>query len=670
MKISPAKQAPPRPVVEDVRPRVDDGRFDAKATVGAPVDVYADAFVDGHDQLRVDVLYRREGDRAWQQVRMAPIGDDRWHGAFTPDHVGRYLFQVRARVDGFATWLRDLRARAAAGQDISGELEVGARLAEQAADRASGAHSKQLLALASDVRTAAIAAEGDAEFEELGSLVARYSPDPATLSPAYGLWVDRERARFSTWYELFPRSAAAQPGRHGTFLDVIDRLDYVRSLGADVLYLPPIHPIGVTNRKGRDGAVTAEAGDVGSPWAIGSAAGGHTSIHPDLGTLEEFAKLVGAARDAGIEIALDIAFQCSPDHPWVSEHPEWFRHRPDGTIRYAENPPKKYEDIYPLDFDTSHWRELWEALHGVVEFWIEQGISIFRVDNPHTKAFPFWEWLIPTVHETHPEVLFLAEAFTRPKVMKRLAKLGFSQSYTYFAWRTAKWELEHYLTELTRTDMADYFRPNFWPNTPDILTEQLQRGDRRTFAMRAVLAATLAANYGIYGPSFELAERQPRHEGSEEYLAGEKYELRSYDLDAATSLAPLLAELNRIRREQLALQHDRTLRFHHTDSDAIIAYSKTLPAGLGGDYSVSSAPILVIVNLDDRYRQSAWVDLDLGALGVAEGSSYDVHDLLTGSRYTWTGPRSFVILDPNVTPAHVFRIEPAIAPAPAEQVRS
>ncbi|HVW80476.1 MAG TPA: alpha-1,4-glucan--maltose-1-phosphate maltosyltransferase [Mycobacteriales bacterium] len=665
MKISPAKQAPPRPVVEDVRPRVDDGRYDAKATVGEPIEVYADAFVDGHDLLRVDVLYRPEGERAWQQAPMSPLADDRWHGTFHAERVGRYLFQIRARVDGFATWLRDLRARASAGQDITTELEAGAQLAERAADRASAGHAKQLLALASRVRTGGVPAPGDEEFDALGALVARYSPDAAALSPAYGIWVDRERARFSTWYELFPRSASAEPGRHGTFLDVIDRLDYVRELGADVLYLPPIHPIGVTKRKGRDGAVTAEPGDVGSPWAIGAAEGGHTAIHPELGTLEEFAKLVGAARDAGIELALDLAFQCSPDHPWVSEHPEWFRHRPDGTIRYAENPPKKYEDIYPLDFDSPQWRELWEALHGVVEFWIEQGISIFRVDNPHTKAFPFWEWLIPTVHETHPEVLFLAEAFTRPKVMKRLAKLGFSQSYTYFAWRTAKWELEQYVTELTRTEMADYFRPNFWPNTPDILTEQLQGGDRRTFAMRAVLAGTLAANYGIYGPSFELAEREPRDAGSEEYLSGEKYQLRSYDLDSPTSLAPFLSTLNRIRREQRALQHDRTLHLHRTDSDALMAYSKTVPGAPKGTGALADAPILVVVNLDDRYRQSAWVDLDLAALGLPDGASYDVHDLLTGSRYTWSGSHSFVILDPNVTPAHIFRIEPATDPVVA-----
>jgi starch synthase (maltosyl-transferring) len=471
--------------------------------------------------------------------------------------------------------------------------------------------------------------------------------------------VDRVRARFSTWYELFPRSASAREGVHGTFLDVIDRLDYVRRLGADILYLPPIHPIGVTTRKGRNGAVVAEADDVGSPWAIGAEEGGHTAIHPELGTLDELAKLVGAARDAGIEVALDIAFQCSPDHPWVKEHPEWFRHRPDGTIRFAENPPKKYEDIYPLDFDTEHWQELWEALHEVVEHWIGQGISVFRVDNPHTKAFPFWEWLIPTVHEAHDDVIFLAEAFTRPKVMKRLAKLGFTQSYTYFAWRTQKWEIEQYLTELTATDVADYFRPNFWPNTPDILTEQLQHGDRRTFAMRAVLAGTLAASYGIYGPVFELAENAPRHTGSEEYLDGEKYELRHFDLDASTSLAPFLATLNGIRHQQLALQHDRTLRFHHADNDAVIAYSKTVPRLASHPDGPEAAPILTIVNLDDRYRQSAWVDLDLGALGLSDSAPYDVNDLLTGARYRWSGSHNFVMLDPDVTPAHIFRIEPA-----------
>ncbi|MGN6474389.1 MAG: alpha-1,4-glucan--maltose-1-phosphate maltosyltransferase [Mycobacteriales bacterium] len=664
MRIITGKQAPPRPVVEDVRPRVDDGRFDAKATVGDAVEVYADAFVDGHDELRVDVLYRLATERAWQQVKMEPIGNDRWHGSFCPDQVGRHVFQVRARVDAFATWLRDLRARAGAGEDISGELVGGARLAEDAASRASAGHKKQLVELAARVRTGDIPGAGDADFAELGALVVRYAAAAAASSEAYGVWVDRDRARFSTWYELFPRSTSSVDQRHGTFLDVIDRLDYVRRLGADVLYLPPIHPIGETKRKGRNGAVTAELGDVGSPWAIGSAEGGHTSIHPELGTLEEFHKLVGAARDAGIEVALDIAYQCSPDHPWVREHPEWFKHRPDGTIRYAENPPKKYEDIYPLDFDTPQWQELWHALHDVVEFWIGQGVSIFRVDNPHTKAFPFWEWLIPTVHETHPEVLFLAEAFTRPKVMKRLAKIGFSQSYTYFAWRTAKWELEEYLTELTQTEVADYFRPNFWPNTPDILTEQLQHGDRRTFAMRAVLAGTLAASYGIYGPVFELGERAPRHEGSEEYLDGEKYELRHYNLEASVSLAPFLSGLNEIRHSQLALQYDRTLRFHHTDNDAIMAYSKTVPARNEPADGLSGAPVLVIVNLDDKYRQSAWLDLDLGALGMTAGASYDVNDLLTGARYTWSGGHNFVMLDPDVTPAHIFRIEPALGGTP------
>ncbi|HVV74578.1 MAG TPA: alpha-1,4-glucan--maltose-1-phosphate maltosyltransferase [Mycobacteriales bacterium] len=657
MRTTTAKQAPPRPVVEDVRPRVDDGRYDAKACVGDLVEVFADAFVDGHDLLRVDVLHRPVGERAWQQSAMEPLVNDRWRGSFVPDRVGRHEFQVRARVDAFATWLRDLRARAAAGQDLGGELEVGARLADAAATRASAEHKQQLVALAARVRIGDVPGPGDAEFDELGALVVRYAPTAAATSPTYGVWADRVRARFSTWYELFPRSTSQHEGRHGSFLDVVDRIDYVRRLGADVLYLPPIHPIGTMKRKGRNGAVLAELGDVGSPWAIGAADGGHTAIHPELGTLDEFAKLVNAAHDAGIEVALDIAFQCSPDHPWVTEHPEWFKHRPDGTIRYAENPPKKYEDIYPLDFDTAAWGELWEALHDVVEFWIDQGIGIFRVDNPHTKAFPFWEWLIPAVHEKHPEVLFLAEAFTRPKVMRRLAKLGFTQSYTYFAWRTQKWEIEEYLTELTQTEVADYFRPNFWPNTPDILTEQLQHGDRRTFAMRAVLAGTLAASYGIYGPVFELAERAPRHEGSEEYLDGEKYELRQYDLDSATSLAPFLSSLNEIRRQQIALQYDRTLRFHHTDSDVVMAYSKTVPARQQPVDGPAGAPVLVVVNLDDKYRQSAWIDLDLSAIGVADGAAYDVHDLLTGARYTWRGPRNFVILDPDVTPAHVFRIE-------------
>jgi starch synthase (maltosyl-transferring) len=655
--------APARPVVEDVRPRVEDGKYPAKGVVGDAVHVEADVFADGHDALRVEIHYRAHGKRAWSREPMTPLGNDRWSGEFTPTRLGRHEFGVQARVDHFATWFRDLTARLGAGQDVALELLVGAELVRESASRAKGADRKRLTAFADDLGEGYVPEIDELSDGILADLVAKYADTPAMHSPTYAVQVERVRARFSTWYEMFPRSAATRAKKHGTFADVTARLDYLSDLGIDVLYLPPIHPIGTTARKGRNGATKANRGDVGSPWAIGSPDGGHTAIHPLLGTMSEFTDLVAAAESREIEVALDLAFQCSPDHPWVTEHPEWFNHRPDGTIRYAENPPKRYEDIYPLDFDTEQWRELWQALREVVEFWIGHGIRIFRVDNPHTKPFPFWEWLIPTIQDEHDGIVFLAEAFTRPKVMKRLAKLGFTQSYTYFAWRTQKWELEEYLTELTATDVADYFRPNFWPNTPDILTEQLQHGDWHTFIVRALLAGTLAASYGIYGPVFELTERVPRHEGSEEYLDGEKYEIRHFDVTANTSIAPFLARLNAIRKQQRALQHNRTLAFHPIDNDQLMAFSKTATGISAPDDEadeLAGAPVVVILNLDTKYKQSGWVELDLAALGIAADEPYVVHDLLTDASYEWKGHRNFVILDPTAAPGHIFRIEPVV----------
>jgi starch synthase (maltosyl-transferring) len=474
--------------------------------------------------------------------------------------------------------------------------------------------------------------------------------------------VDPERARFSTWYELFPRSAAPKAGRHGRLTDVLSRLDYVAGLGADVLYLPPIHPIGITNRKGRDGAPVARPGDPGSPWAIGGADGGHTAIHPDLGTIEEFDRLVTAAGDRGIDVALDLALQCSPDHPWVTEHPDWFRHLPDGSIRFAENPPKRYEDIYPLDFETDDWAALWQSVLRVVRFWIGHGVRVFRVDNPHTKPFALWEWLIATVKDDHPEVIFLAEAFTRPTVMNRLAKVGFSQSYTYFAWRNAKWELESYLQELTRTTTADFFRPNFWPNTPDILPEPLQSGATSMFLARLVLAATLAASYGIYGPPFELREHQSREPGSEEYKDSEKYALRHWDVDRPDSLASFIGRVNQIRHDHPALQHNHTLRFHFVDNDQLIVYSKSYPIEPAPDpqanHPTGPDVILVVVNLDPVNTQSGWVQLDMDAIGVGAEAGFEVHDLLTDARFAWQGRSNFVRLDPEGVPAHVFTVRP------------
>jgi starch synthase (maltosyl-transferring) len=419
-------------------------------------------------------------------------------------------------------------------------------------------------------------------------------------------------------------------------------------MGFDVLYLPPIHPIGRSHRKGKNNVTRPEPGAPGSPWAIGSEEGGHTEVHPDLGTIEDFDRLVHRARDFGLEVAMDLAYQCSPDHPWVAKYPEWFRHRPDGTVQYAENPPKKYQDIYPLDFETEAWRELWDELKEVVEFWIGHGIQIFRVDNPHTKPFAFWEWLIEEIKANSPEVIFLAEAFTRPKVMHRLAKLGFTQSYTYFAWRNAKWELESYFEELTQTEVAEFFRPNLWPNTPDILTEALQTGGRAAFMSRVVLAATLGASYGMYGPAYELMEHRPLEPGSEEYLDSEKYEVRVWDLDRPDSLAEFIARLNRIRRGNPALQIDRSLRFHQVDNEQLIAYSKSA--------TEAENAIVTVVNLDPHTTQGGWLRLSLELLGLDDERPFQVHDLLTEARYIWQGPRHYVELNPQVVPAHVFRI--------------
>ena len=638
-----------RVVIEGVRPEVDCGRFPIKRTEGERVVVEADIFTDGHDALGAVLLHRREEDLRWRRTPMEALPNDRWRGSFECAETGAYRYTLRAWIDRFGSWRRDLVKRVEAGQDVATDLPIGADLVERATRRATGEARRALRRAAERIRAGGPdAVEAALEPELLERMSAH--PDQR-LATSYErelkVVVDRERARFSTWYELFPRSAAREPGRHGTFADVLERLPYVAAMGFDVVYLPPIHPIGRAFRKGRNNSVTSGPGDPGSPWAIGSEEGGHTAIHPELGTLEDFHKVVDLARDLAMEIALDIAYQCSPDHPWVKEHPEWFRHRPDGTIQYAENPPKKYQDIYPMDFESVDWRGLWEALRDVVLYWVDEGVKIFRVDNPHTKPFAFWEWMIAEVKAAHPDVLFLSEAFTRPKVMYRLAKLGFTQSYTYFAWRNTKWELTEYFGR-DLPEVLDFFRPSLWPNTQDILTERLQTGGRPTFMARLVLAATLGASYGIFGPAFELMEHRPAAQGSEEYLDSEKYQIRHWDLDREDSLGEFIGLVNRIRRDNPALQTDRTLRFHDIDSDLLIAYSKT--SELGDNL------ILVVVNLDPHHRHSGWVDLPLEELGLPEDHPFQVHDLLTGARYLWHGRRNFVELDPHVVPAHVFRI--------------
>jgi starch synthase (maltosyl-transferring) len=644
-----------RAVIDAVRPAVDGGRFAVKRIVGEPLEVEAHCFADGHDVLRARLLWRAEEASAWQEAEMTPLGNDVWRAQFAASEIGRYRYTVAAWVDAFATWRHDFERREDPADQAIAVL-AGAFLAEEAAaraqDAAAGAEARQLTDWAARLRAANKPAEIRATaLDEAMAAIALRHPDrslQARWEPEMPLVVERERARYSTWYELFPRSTAAEPGRHGTFKDVEKRLAYVAELGFDVLYLPPIHPIGRERRKGRNNAVAAAPDDVGSPWAIGAKEGGHKAFHPQLGTAADFRHLVKAASRHGIEIALDIAYQCAPDHPYVKQHPEWFRKRPDGSVQYAENPPKKYEDIYPFDFECADWKALWQELKSVLDFWIAEGVKIFRVDNPHTKAFAFWEWAIAEVRRAHPDVLFLAEAFTRPKLMHRLAKLGYTQSYTYFAWRNTKQELTDYFSELARGPGQEYFRPNVWPNTPDILTEPLQVGGRAAFMQRFALAATLAASYGIYGPAFELMEHQPREPGSEEYLHSEKYELRRWDLERADSLRAYIAAFNRIRRENPALQSDHSLRFFDTDNEQLLAYGKQTPDGAN--------QIVCVVNLSPHHAHGGWVELDLAMLGIEHGRPYQMHDLLSGARYLWNGPRNFVQLDPQRSPAHVFRV--------------
>jgi starch synthase (maltosyl-transferring) len=641
-----------RVVIERVTPQIDCGQFAIKRVAGETVVVEADVFADGHDQVACRILFWRENEAAAQFSPMAPVGNDRWRGEFSVPEVGRYEYTVEGWVDRFTTWRRDLQKRIDAAQDVHVDLLIGAQLLEDAATRATPEDAELFRRTALHLRDKKNKEPRNnlALDPELLKAVLRYPERQLAtqFEKRLAVVVDRERARFSAWYEIFPRSCAAEPGRHGTFQDCAARLPYIASLGFDVVYLPPIHPIGHTFRKGKNNSVSARPDDVGSPWAIGSEEGGHTSIHSQLGTLEDFKKFIAEASRLGLEVALDIAFQCTPDHPYVKQHRDWFRARPDGTIQYAENPPKLYQDIFPLDFESADWRALWEELRDVVLFWARQGVRIFRVDNPHTKPFAFWEWFIREIKNQYPDVLFLAEAFTRPHVMYRLAKLGFSQSYTYFSWRNTRQELTEYFTELTQTEVREYFRPNLWPNTPDILPEYLQVGGRPAFMNRFILAATLGANYGIYGPAFELCENTPYQPGSEEYLNSEKYELKHRDLDSPGSLKDFIARINRIRKKNPALQSNRNLRFHATENDSLICYSKATD-----DFS---NVIVVIVNLDSFHAQAGWVNLDLGSLGLDAAHAFQVHDLLGEGRYLWKGPRNFVELVPESLPAHVFHV--------------
>lgn len=639
-----------RVVIEGVKPEIDAGRFPIKRIVGDTVHVEADVFADGHDHVSCRLWFRHQDESEYHFVKMAPLGNDRWEGLFRVERTGQYYYTITGAIDHFDTWHSDLLKRLEAGQDVQLELQTGGILVEQAARRANGKDAIQLTEAARVLRTRS--ADEDAKVlaldATLAELMERY-PD-TSLETRYEkeltVTVDRTRARFSSWYEMFPRSCSAEAGAHGTFRDAEGRLPYIAKLGFDVLYLPPIHPIGESFRKGKNNTVTAEPGDVGSPWAIGAEAGGHTAIHPDLGTLEDFRHLIAKAKEAGLEMAMDIAFQCSPDHPWVKEHPQWFKKRADGSIQYAENPPKKYQDIYPFDFECDDFQALWDELLRVTLHWVGHGIKIFRVDNPHTKPFPFWEWLISEVKKRDPDVLFLAEAFTRPKVMNRLGKLGFTQSYTYFTWRNDPYSIREYYTSLTTEPLVDFFRPNAWPNTPDILPTYLQTDARAAHIVRAVLAATLSSNWGVYGPAFELMDTRPAAPGKEEYLDSEKYQTRQWDMNNPNSLSDLLARLNRIRKENQALQRDRGLTFHNVDNGNIVCFSKVW----------NESRIIVVANTDPYNMQWGNLALNLDAMGLSPHEPFQVHDLLTDARYIWQGWHPVVGLDPGATPVHVLAV--------------
>ena len=716
-----------RVVIEQLSPAVDGGRYPVARIVGDSVRVQAAIFADGHDHVAARLLYRPATERRWRTAPMRELSNDLWEGSFVVDQLGQWQFTLEGWIDHLDTWASDLKKRIAAqtqpeesdspapdpaslnavapasaeagspglasgtgdsksshstssssaSQDVALAFRSGALLFASAAKRARGADARKLTDFAQTLES--LAAENRSNYEdplttEIVEIAARY-PDltfATRASHEIPIRVDRERARFSAWYELFPRSTSSVPGQHGTFADVERQLPEIAAMGFDILYLPPIHPIGRAYRKGPNNSTVSNEGDPGSPWAIGDSSlaadpkikhslkeddGGHKSILPQLGTYADFDHLVAATKNHGMELALDIAFQCSPDHPWVTKHPDWFMIRPDGSIQYAENPPKKYQDIYPLNFESPDWRSLWDELYSVFEFWIKRGVKVFRVDNPHTKALPFWEWCLTELQKHYPDTIFLAEAFTRPHVMYSLAKGGFTHSYTYFTWRNTKAELEEYLEEITQPPVSDFFKPNFWPNTPDILHKSLQDGGRPAFMQRLILAATLTANYGIYGPAYELGENAPAKPAagkteSEEYLDSEKYEIRQRDRNQPGTLVPLITQLNQIRRANPALQQNETIVFHPTDNEKLICYSKTAKSTSSDQHNV----ILVALNLDPVNEQAGWVHLDTAKLGLNDQDAFIVEDLLTGIQYTWHGANNYVALKPQTQPAHIFLV--------------
>lgn len=641
--------------IENVTPELACGKYSVKRVPGEAVKISADIFADGHDKVDAVILYRiaRKGrgkERKWQEAPLKFEGNDHWSGSFTPENIGTYEYTIEAWIDHFSTWQYGLKKKSEDNQPIRTELLIGANLVQEVLPHATPSHQKELkkiIDLLHDEKNEEKAIS--VALEQRTSDLIYQSRDRSKAhhyDKILSARVERKRAAFSAWYEFFPRSSSPTPGAHGTFKDCENVLPEIAKMGFDVVYFPPVHPIGRSHRKGLNNATTAQPGDPGSPWAIGASEGGHKSLHPELGSFEDFEHLVQKANELGIEIALDFAIQCSPDHPYVKEHPQWFKWRPDGTVQYAENPPKKYQDVLPVNFENDDWKNLWKELKSIVEFWIDKGVRIFRVDNPHTKIFLFWQWCIKEINDKHEGIIFLSEAFTRPRVMEQLAKIGFTQSYTYFTWRNTKTEFIDYLTELTKSEMREYFRPNFWPNTPDILPVSLENQEEPSFLIRVILAATLSSNYGIYGPVFEFGLNEA-YPGKEEYIHSEKYEIKHWEWSKQTKIKEVITVLNKIRNENPALQTTWNIDFLENDNDQILCFTKT----------EKDNHLIVAVNLDPHHTQAGWVNVPLERFGMNESEPLPVHDLLTGARYVWQNGSNYVALHPQAIPAHILRVE-------------
>lgn len=635
-----------RVIIENVQPQVDGGRYPAKRTVGERVEVSANIFADGHDHIRAEILYRKKGDSSWKTEEMEAVGNDEWRGSFVVTEKFPYEFTIQAWIDHFETWFDGFKKKANAKLDVKLELQEGAAILHTLAN----GKNKDLLKLSERLADASRYIENTRFIlsEDFESIVQQYPLRifESRLAGECSIQVEPAKALFSSWYELFPRSASLN-GKHGTFNDVVKLLPRIAAMGFDVLYMPPIHPIGKINRKGKNNNVRSLPGEPGSPWAIGSDEGGHKAVHPELGTLKEYKNLISEAKKLRIDVALDLAYQCAPDHPYVKEHPEWFKQRPDGSIQYAENPPKKYQDIYPFDFECNDWKALWVELLSVILFWIENGIRIFRVDNPHTKPLPFWEWAIAETHKLHPDTIFLSEAFTRPKIMDSLAKAGFTQSYTYFTWRVSKDEIVAYMNELVHGASRNYFRPNFWPTTPDILPFHLQHKDENSFIIRFALAATLSSNYGIYGPAFEFCDNKPT-DGKEEFAESEKYEIKKYDWKRTNRLTDIISIINKTRNEHKALQTTWNLHFCEVQNPNLIGFLK-----ISDDRSDC---LLIVVNLDPQHTQSGYLQLPKSILKLEGKINIKLHDVMTNERYTWTQEWNYVDLNPQKIPFHLFEL--------------